>query len=201
MLQESGEGDDSSRSLYDRARAVARENPDGEVAQFLGVIGLHARVVAQSIVPAYWTVWRVMDRLEEAFETLSRIPVQRGPRGYSNSMPAYRRDIFDRNSQIIGQESDELERQARLKNRVRLGASAAQIGRMNEALAWPMIYLKGMPEVAHAVCLGAIWANGRGDVTKRAKARRMSKRTFIRRQFHGLNMIVAGLSRGKVQVR
>ncbi len=56
----------------------------------------------------------VMDRMEEAFRMLSRLPIHTRPKGYINSMPVYLYDRADLNSQL---ETHELERLARMCNR------------------------------------------------------------------------------------
>jgi hypothetical protein len=70
-----------------------------------------------------------MARMEEGFRTLSRLPLPTRPRGYINSMPVYLYDRADLNSQL---ETHELERMARLRNRVRIPPSPAEIARMDE---------------------------------------------------------------------
>jgi hypothetical protein len=56
-----------------------------------------------------------MERLEEAFRILARLPMPTRPKGYINSMPIYLYDRGDLNSQL---ETYELERMARIRNRV-----------------------------------------------------------------------------------
>jgi hypothetical protein len=70
-----------------------------------------------------------MERMEEGFRILSRLPLPTRPRGYVNSMPIYLYDQADLNSQL---ETYELERLARMRNRVRILPSPAEIARMRE---------------------------------------------------------------------
>jgi hypothetical protein len=67
------------------------------------------------VVPERWSVIAVMERMEEAFRTLARLPIAVRPRGYVTSMPFYVYDRGDLNAQM---ETHELERMARLRNRV-----------------------------------------------------------------------------------
>ena len=108
-------------------------------------------------MPERWSLIYVMERMEEAFRTLGRLPTPTRPRGYINSMPIYLYDRGDLNSQL---ETYELERMARLRNRVRIPPTPAEIARMEEALHWPTAYLSGAEfhHVARAVNLGSLWA-------------------------------------------
>ena len=101
--------------------------------------------------------------MEEAFRILSRLPMPTRPRGYINSMPVYLYDRGDINSQL---ETYELERLARIKNRVRIPPSPPEIARMEQALHWPAAYLSGAEfhHVARAVNLGSLWAAFDTDV-------------------------------------
>lgn len=149
-------------------------------------------------VPDKWTPVHVLDRLEEAYETLGRLPMNTRPKGYKSLMPAYAYDHGD----LVGQaETGELERLARTRNNYRLrGATAAEVARMEEALGWAAAYLADMPEVARAVQLGALWAALRVDAGKALRKRGINARTFNRRKIHGMNVIAAALAQAKVPV-
>jgi hypothetical protein len=152
----------------------------------------------QRAVPASWSVVHVLDRMEEAYEVLSRLPMNTRPRAFSNSMPAYAYERSDRVAQV---ETGELERLMKLQNRVRFGVRADQVERMEEALAWCMQYLGDSAEVARAVQLGALWAAMRLDAGKRLKKMKINGRMFNRRKVHGLKVIATELIRRQVQVR
>jgi hypothetical protein len=67
--------------LHERAAAAARAELRGERTRILGATGettLRSLIRAHR-VPARWTVPHVMDRMEEGFRTLSRIPLQSTP--------------------------------------------------------------------------------------------------------------------------
>jgi hypothetical protein len=147
--------------------------------------------------PDRWTVVHVLDRLEEAFETLSRLPMNTRPRGYSNSMPVY---AYDRSDLIAQVETGELERMMRLQNRVRFSPTSAEISRTEESLCWCLEHLGDSPEIARAVQLGALWAAMRQDANRRLKAMKINRRAFNRRKIHGLQLIAIALIRNGVRV-
>lgn len=149
--------DEDEAPLHERAVAAAIAELRGERTKILGATGqtsLQSLIRARR-VPERWSVPHVMDRLEEGFRTLSRVPMAIRPRGYVNSMPMYVYDRADLNSQL---ETHELERMANIRNRVRIPPTPAEVGRMEEALHWPTAFLSG-PEyhhVARAVNLGSL---------------------------------------------
>ena len=155
---------------------------------------------APAPAPDRWSVVHVMDRMEEAFRTLARLPVATRPRGYVNSMPFYVYDRGDLNAQI---ETHELERMARLRNRVRIPPSPAEIARMEEALHWPTAYLGGAEfhHIARAVNLGSLWAAFDTDVDERLKGMKITRRAFNARKLQGLRIIAQELVRRRVPVR
>ena len=123
-------------------REAARAELRGERTGILGATGQTrlpplgaAAARARSLVALH-----VMERMEEAFRTLARLPMATRPRGYVNSMPIYLYDRGDLNSQL---ETRELERMAQMRNRVRIPPSPAEIARMEESLHWPTAYSVG----------------------------------------------------------
>lgn len=189
-------------SLVERAAAAARAELRGERTGILGAVGRAAPPVRvrQRSVPERWSFVHVMDRMDEGFRTLSRLPMPTRPRGYINSMPTYVYDRGDLNSQL---ENQELERMARQRNRVRLPPSPAEIARMEEALRWPALYLAGAEfhHVARAVNLSALWAALDTDVERALKRIGISSRTFNARKLQGLRIIATELIRRRVPVR
>ena len=140
-----------------------------------------------------------MERLEEAFRILARLPIATRPRGYVNSMPFPIYDRADLNAQL---ETYQLERMAQLRNRVRIPPTPAEIGRMEEALRWPTLYLSGADfhHVARAVNLGSQWAAFDADVDERLKRLKITRRTFNARKLQGLRIITRELIRQRVPV-
>jgi len=193
---------DDEAPLRERAAAAAIAELRGERTKILGATGqtsLQSLIRARR-VPDRWSVPHVMDRLEEGFRTLSRLPMAVRPRGYINSMPMYVHDRADLNSQL---ETHELERMANIRNRVRIPPTPAEVGRMEEALHWPAAFLSG-PEyhhVARAVNLGSLWAAFDADVAKGLKRIKTTARTFNARKLQGFRIIAQELIRRRTPVR
>lgn len=114
------QGPDSGQSLTERAATAARAELRGERAGILGAMGTSATpqgFTRARPVPDRWSLVHVMDRLEEGFRILARLPIATRPRGYVNSMPFPIYDRADLNAQL---ETYELEHMAQLRNRVRI---------------------------------------------------------------------------------
>jgi hypothetical protein len=194
-------GDDARNRLAARAAAAARAELRGEREGILGAIGrtAPAPLSRQRSVPDRWSLLHVMDRMEEAFRILSRLPIPTRPRGYINSMPIYLYDRGDINSQL---ETHELERMARLRNRVRIPPSPAEIERMEQALHWPAAYLSGAEfhHVARAVNVGSLWAAFDVDIDRALKRIKITRRAFNARKLQGLRIIATELIRRRVPV-
>ena len=194
---------EQDRPLVDRAATAARAELRGERSGILGALSqagpLHS-LVRKRPAPDRWSLVHVMERLEEAFRTLARLPIATRPRGYVNSMPFYLYDRGDLNAQL---ETNELERMAQLRNRVVIAPSPAEIARMEEALHWPAAYLSGAEfhHVARAVNLASLWAAFDADVDARLKRMRITRRAFNARKLQGLQIITRELIRRRVAVR
>ncbi len=188
-------------TLHERAAAAARAELRGERGGILGALGpsVLAPLARARTVPERWSLVHVMDRMEEAFRVLSRLPLPTRPKGYINSMPIYLHDQGDLNSQL---ETYELERMAKIRNRVRLPPSPAEIERMEQALGWPAAYLSAAEfhHVARAVNLGSLWAAFDVDVAKALKRLKITRRTFNARKLQGLRIIAIELIRRRVPV-
>jgi hypothetical protein len=193
---------DTPSSLATRAEAAAQAELRGERDKILGALGaaMPLAVVRARSVPERWTFYHVMDRMEEAFRTLARLPMPTRPRGYVNSMPVYLYDRGDLNSQL---ETHELERMAKSRNRVRIPPSPAELSRMEEALRWPALYLAGTEfhHVARAVNLAALWAAFDLNAEKALQRIKIKPRTFNARKLQGLRIIAAELVRRRAPVR
>ena len=191
------------RSLDERATIAARAELRGERIGILGATGQATTVpllARARRVPERWSLIYVMERMEEAFRTLARLPMATRPRGYINSMPIYLYDRGDLNSQL---ETYELDRMANLRNRVRIPPSPAEIARMEEALHWPTAYLSGAEfhHVARAVNLGSLWAAFDADVDKGLRRIKVTRRAFNARKLQGLRIITRELIRRRVPIR
>jgi len=200
--RERGFGAAAATTLIERAELAACAELRGERSAILGATGETAAAPLSRMrsVPDRWSFIHVMERMEEAFRILARLPMPTRPRGYINSMPIYLYDRGDLNSQL---ETYEIERMARLRNRVRIPPSPAEIARMEEALRWPSLYLAGVEfhHVARAVNLGSLWAALEVDAAKALKRIKIAPRTFNARKLQGLRIIAGELIRQRVPVR
>jgi len=198
-----GQSSDPRPDLADRAASAARAELRGERSGILGAMGPSApprSFLRARSVPDRWSFVHVMDRLEEGFRTLARLPISTRPRGYVNSMPF---PIYDRADLHAQLETYELECMAQLRNRVRIPPMPAEISRMEEALGWPTLYLSG-PEFHHVACavnFGSLWAAFEDDVDERLKRLKITRRTFNARKLQGLRIITRELVRLRVPVR
>ena len=188
--------------LVELAAAAARAELRGQRTGILGAVGPAQALPLRRVkrVPEQWSFVHVMERMEEAFRTLARLPVATRPRGYINSMPFYRYERGDLNAQM---ETRELERLAEERNRVRIPPSPGDIAQMEEALHWPTAYLSGAEfhHVARAVNLGSLWAAFDVDVDARLKGLKITRRAFNARKLLGLRIITRELIRRRVAVR
>ena len=190
------------RTLREQAEVSVRAELRGDRLGILGVLGQAgtAPLSRSRTVPDRWSFLHVMERMEEGFRVLSRLPMPTRPRGYINSMPIYLYDRGDLNAQL---ETHELERMARIRNYVRIRPSPAEIDRMEEALHWPSAYLAAheFSHLARAVNLGALWTAFDVDVDKAVKRIKVTRRTFNARMLQGYRIIAQELVRGRVLVR
>jgi hypothetical protein len=193
---------DPADSLKERAAIAARAELRGERTGILGATALEPLepLARAHRVPECWSFIHVMERMEEAFRILARLPVATRPRGYVNSMPYYLYDRGDLNAQM---ETYELDRMARMRNRVRIAPSPAEVARMEEALRWPTLFLAGaeFQHVARAVNLGSLWSAFDADIDAGLKRMKITRRTFNARKLQGLRIITSELIRRRVAVR
>jgi hypothetical protein len=189
-------------SLGERAAEAAHAELRGDRAGILGAMSASPLplLLRPRAVPERWSFIHVMERLEEAFRILSRLPMSTRPRGHINSMPFYLYDRADLNSQL---ETHELERMARLRNHVRIPPSPAEVARMEEALHWPTAYLSGgeFHHIARAVNLGALWAAVDADIDRGLRRIKLTGRVFNARKLQGLRIIAQELIRRRVPIR
>jgi hypothetical protein len=193
---------EAERPLDEQAAKAARAELRGERTGILGALGeaRPLRLARARQVPDRWSLVHVMERMEEAFRTLARLPMATRPRGYVNSMPIHLYDRGDLNAQM---ETRELERMAQMRNRVRIPPSPAEIARMDEALHWPTAFLSGAEfhHLARAVNLGSLWAAFDTDVDDGVKRLKITRRAFNARKLQGLRIITQELIRRRVAVR
>ena len=199
---EDGEDGDAARSLDERAALAVRAELRGERTGILGATGQTplAPLPRARRIPDRWSFIYVMERMEQAFHVLGRLPMATRPRGYINSMPIYLYDRGDLNSQL---ETHELERMARVRNRVRIPPTPVEVARMEEALHWPARFLSGLEDqhLARAVNLAALWTAADADVERGLRRIKLTRRAFNTRRLQGLRIIERELIRRRVPVR
>lgn len=88
---------------------------------------------------ACWTPKLVRKELEAAMRLIQRTAGRVGPAAYRSSMPAYSHDWWE---QVIQAGEGNLYAGG---NRIRLGASAAQVSRMERVMRWQIVYLDAWP--------------------------------------------------------
>lgn len=168
----------------------------------MGVVDAPRRVMAggspKRRIPDRWTPVHVLDRLEEAYAVLARMPMSIWPKGYKSLMPAYAYSYED----LVGQaETGELERLTRERNHYRVrGATAAEVARMEQALGWAGEYLADVPEVARDLQLAAQWAAAKRDVKKLCQKRKIDRQALLRNKIKGMNIIAVRLVQAAVPV-
>ncbi len=125
-------------------------------------------VPAPDFVPGGWNGPHVGVRLADAWRTLAKIPMPRFyPRGFGGGWPSYRIEWTDLLS-MVG--AGELEAMQREVNKVRVLPSAAEISKMEKAIAWPMVYLNKPRDVLIVnVCarMAAIDGNLQREIKRR----------------------------------
>lgn len=93
---------------------------------------------SQPDISDIWTPEEARLRLEEAGRTLMALPVPKGglPKGMRSNWPDVIRGYEDALSALVGASDVTKQEYADQQNRVRVTPSAAEVGRMEEALEW-----------------------------------------------------------------
>jgi len=105
--------------------------------------------------PPTWTAEHVGYRLIEAHEILRRMPMKLRPAGFGSPWPEYRYEAGD----LVHQAGTGTIDMAR--GTLRRSATADEVARCNEAIVWPLLFLKG----SNSWALGALndWARDPGE--------------------------------------
>ena len=159
-------------------------------------------VSAPEYVPPVWIGAHAGLRRIEAFKTLSKLPVSRGPRFSSGYWPKHPMEWID----IVAKEHEYLNdldqaREAALQcSRTRNRCSAEEVGRMEAAIAWPARYLHHRPLVMRVVQAVARFRSIGYESDKIAHRLHKPAATVRRTNRAGLDAIAAGLRRDGVAV-
>lgn len=141
-----------------------------------------------------WTEDIVEARVEEAFRVLSRLAVgASGPREFGSAMPAPLRSMAD----LVAQAGNRsLRNSMRRLLRDQGPPQGDEVARMNEALAWAMIYLRDEdPDLATFLNLGGLWKAWGAKVTKKCAELGVHRQVFYRDRKAAVRKIVEGLTR------
>ena len=190
--------------LAERAANAARAELRGERTGILGAIGSSAPPLLLSRtrrVPERWSLIHVMERMEEAFRILARLPTATRPRGYINSMPFYVYDRGDLNAQL---ETYELERLAQ-GEKPRAAAAVARRDRPHgRSVALAGGFISAVPNFIMSRARSISARCGRHSIpmpTRRLKRMKITRRTFNARKLQGLQIITRELVRRRVPIR
>lgn len=140
--------------------------------------------------PTRWTAALVGERLIEAARTVARMPMRTRPAGHSTIWPSYQDMTPKERIALLNEltQIGQLQQFYATQNRVSIPPSGEQIDRADEALAWPMRYLRDDPGTAAIV---TAWA---GDVYQQSEE-------IPEPVLPGLSQIAQGLDRDRVRVR
>jgi hypothetical protein len=146
-------------------RSAARAELRGERAGILGATGATplAPLVRAHRVPDRWSFIYVMERMEQAFRTLGRLPMATRPRGYVNSMPIYfeeSRKMQERRhadtSAVLRDLAQKLDAHAAAVDTIRPTVAALALSR-SRLTAWASIGLAAVIVLGWVVQSGIKW--------------------------------------------
>jgi hypothetical protein len=145
---------------------------------------------SQGLAPPQWSAEWVQRRLIEAYSVERRLPVARR-RMVGSAWPVMAVEFSD----IVGRADDDRKERFAAWEHTRLGVSAADITRLEEAHDWLLIILLPYPE--ERLCLSQ-WAAAiayRRSVRKMLEKRGWSRSTFYRFVTAGAHVIALELTR------
>jgi hypothetical protein len=145
----------------------------------------------EEVLPDRWHGPHVGLRLADAFLTLRRLPMSE--QTMRTCWPEYCHEIGEQNVEM---QMGELELNNSKRNRVRILPSAIEITHMEEAISWPMRYLKPLRDLARAVQFAARF----GDYGRIVKKRGGTADLWRERNWLGTAKIAEGLNQDRVVV-
>lgn len=149
------------------------------------------------VLPEVWSTEFVAFRLIEAFQTLRKIPSGKLlPKAFGNGWPAIVRSYAD----AVGAEPMREAKEFVFES-AKARASADEITRMDEALRWPLTYLRGKPNQATALSVWAFCKAYELSISRELKRRSMPRATFDRRRDAALLVIKRGLVGDEIAIR
>jgi hypothetical protein len=156
-------------------------------------------VKAPGYIPPTWDGPHAGKRLVEGLRTLTLMPMPRGPRASGNHWPAYAYDWADLLAQ---QEADEEQKQQdqRAANRTPLRPSSVEIAHMEQAICWPVRYLRHYPQLVRTVQQVAVARMRDCDTEHAARRLHLPGRVVRKRDTEGLSLIAQGLLTDRVRI-
>ena len=135
----------------------------------------------------------------EGLRTLMLMPRVRGPQAFGSHWPGYAHDWADLLAQ---QEADQEQKQLdqREANRTRLRPSSVEIARMEQAIVWPLLYLREFPQLLRTVQAVAAGRARDRDMEHAARRLRLPGRVVRRWNSEGLDLIARGLRSDRVRI-
>lgn len=148
--------------------------------------------------PDVWTPEHVDVRLTEAFEILMTVPTRLGPAAMKTVMPSFAYDDSDLEAQR--ELATDMIRAGKRITRAKGSATRREISDMEQALGWPLTYLKNEAALAKAVGWSSFRKAVKREDEKIHRALGVSRRTFFRYRLRGLQIICRGLISDAVPV-
>jgi hypothetical protein len=147
-----------------------------------------------------WTPDLVEQRLVDAIRLRERTIGRVAPKAYGSGSPNYFHDAMDRWFQQM-QEEEERRANAAERNRVRLGATAIEVANADNALLWPISYLRSDPNALVALnCFLFAKAKRLRSWQRHAERRGLTKSTAKRHKARAIARICGGLLRDGIPV-
>lgn len=178
--------------MNDRAKELLRRGTPGLVDPVKAARMIEEIRVDQA--EEFWTPDIVRGRLDEAIKLVHRTTGRFGPRQYGTAMPATLTDWADWLAQI---ETGEL---GKGNNRSRVPATAAQVSRAEEAIAWPMTYLRPWPGPLRVLNMHLVSKAYRLPFSRVCKGAGIPLATAKRARSKAFSIISQGLARDGVPV-
>jgi hypothetical protein len=156
-------------------------------------------VAAPEYIPPHWDGVHVGKRLIEGLRTLSQLTIGGRCSGFISAWPSYQYEWTDGLAQAS---ADQVQQQqdAHARNWTRIVPSAEEIAHMEQAIAWPMRYLRDVPQllrVVQAVAHGRARYREMPSISRKLKLPQRLARRWNR---EGLDQIALGLLRDGVGV-
>ncbi len=156
-------------------------------------------IPAPEYVPPGWDGPHVGKRLVEGLRTLRLMPTPSGPRMFGNHWPVYAHDWADMLAQQEADEADKRQAQHE-QNRTRLRPSSVEIMHCEQSIAWPMRYLRELPQLVRTVQMVAVARSRDRDLDDAARKLRLPGHLVRRWNLEGCACIARGLLSAKVRI-